>query len=421
MPLFTSLHRALGRPPGPIDDELLDSAVGQGVAETDDLDWKSELPPSRDLSQTDFPKDVAAMANRGGGVIVYGVTEKQKRATGRADVGVLSEIHERTLRSAAVTAISPPVLGLTIVRVGEREPRAVAVIVPASEDGPHLIYKNDFFGAPIRNDADTAWMKESQIEAAYRTRLEARRHAAETLDRLYAESAAGRTDDENAWLIAVAHPRIPAVTMPRPSRDAAREAFSRARDVARRLTSGRGDNGPLASVDLLNPRPGLRRWQAVNAATQERSRWHESWVSLHHDGAVTLAARVGAWPGVTGEFEPGWMVDSAVIEQAVADLMGLVRAAGEARTLSEYDVRVGVEWRPPTPLMIRTVENGGNYPFTGSSVPLPRYAAVDITVLADDDATGFQQQTYDLARDCVNQGGITYTRLIEAIDGVSEQ
>jgi hypothetical protein len=77
---FTALHRLLGRPPGPLTDEMIDEAVSQGVAETDDLDWKSSLPPAGGLPQTDFPKDIAAMANSGGGVIAYGVTEQGKQA-----------------------------------------------------------------------------------------------------------------------------------------------------------------------------------------------------------------------------------------------------------------------------------------------------------------------------------------------------
>ncbi|CCQ18072.1 putative transcriptional regulator [Rhodococcus sp. AW25M09] len=44
-------------------DNMLDEAVIAGVSETDDLDWKSELPPMKGLPQTDFPKDVAAIAN----------------------------------------------------------------------------------------------------------------------------------------------------------------------------------------------------------------------------------------------------------------------------------------------------------------------------------------------------------------------
>ena len=72
--------------------------------------------------------------------------------------------------------------------------RAAAVIVPASVDGPHLIYRNDYFGAPVRNDSDTVWMKERQIEAMYRARFDERRHASEALDNLYAETAGGRAD-----------------------------------------------------------------------------------------------------------------------------------------------------------------------------------------------------------------------------------
>ncbi|MDT0551498.1 AlbA family DNA-binding domain-containing protein, partial [Streptomyces lonegramiae] len=121
--------------------------MAAGSPETDDLDWKSELPPAKGLSQTDFPKDVAAMANSGGGVIVYGVTEWQKAATGRVDVGEFDEAYERSLRSAAITAISPPVFGLAVQALGDEGRRAVVVVVPASVDGPHMIYRNEYFGA----------------------------------------------------------------------------------------------------------------------------------------------------------------------------------------------------------------------------------------------------------------------------------
>lgn len=168
---FTALHRLLGRDPSPITDELIDAAVAEQLAETNDLDWKRELPPTKGLSLTDFPKDVASMANSGGGVIVYGVEEQGKRATGRRDVGELTENHERTLRAAAYGAISPPVF-IGIDAVGVAGNRAVVVLVPPSVDGPHLIFRDQFFGAPLRNDADTEWMNERQIEAAYRARLD---------------------------------------------------------------------------------------------------------------------------------------------------------------------------------------------------------------------------------------------------------
>ena len=231
------------------------------------------------------------MANSGGGVIVYGVRESQKMATERVDVGEFDEACERSMRSAAITAVSPPVFGLNVHRLGVTGLRAVVVEVPASIDGPHLIYKNDYFGAPVRNDSDTVWMKERQIEAMYRARFDERRHAAESLDALFTEASAGRDIGKRAWLIAVAHPRIPRFR-DRLTRDGAGAVLSKAESLA--LTyAGRDGIHPLESVDLLNPRPGLRRWAVVNTATDEHSVWKESWASIHHDGSVTLAAAVG--------------------------------------------------------------------------------------------------------------------------------
>ncbi len=184
---FTALHRLLGLGPGPLSDSMIDDAVTEKLAETDDLDFKSALPGTSGLAATDFPKDIAAMANSGGGVILDGITEQDKKAGARVDVGELTEGHERTLRMAAVTAISPPIFGLDVVRLGADGNRCVAIIVPASVDGPHLIYRNDYFGAPVRNDADTVWMKERQIEAAYRARFDGRRQTAEVLDHMSKE------------------------------------------------------------------------------------------------------------------------------------------------------------------------------------------------------------------------------------------
>jgi hypothetical protein len=407
---FTALHLALGLGPGTLTDELLDLAVVAGVAEADDLDWKAELPPMKGLSQTDFPKDVAAMANSGGGLIVFGVRESQKAATGRVDVGELTESDERSLRSAAITAISPPVFGLNVHRLGSVGRRAVVVEVAASVDGPHLIYRNDYFGAPLRNDSDTVWMKERQIEAMYRARFDERRHAAEALDMLFGEASVGRDSDRRAWLVAVAHPRIPRIRE-RPTRDDARVVLSRSEHLA--LTyAGNGGIHPLESVDLMNPRPGLRRWVAVNMATDERSLWKESWLGILHDGSVTLAAAVGGHRKSSDGYFEGWQVESSAVECAVADLMALIRATAETTDNDEYDVRVGIEWTGGQPLTILTKDNSG-FTYDGVSVPLHRYTPVQTTVDASESDLEFHWHVHDLAQDCVNQGGISNVLMIQ--------
>lgn len=407
---FTALHRALGIPPAPLTDELLDAVVSSGVVETYDLDWKSELPPAKGLPQTDFPKDVAAMANSGGGVIVFGVRESQKAATERVDVGDLDEGYERSLRSAAITAISPPVFGLNVHRLGDVGKRAVVVEIPASADGPHLIYRNDYFGAPVRNDSDTVWMKERQIEAMYRARFDERRHATEALDNLFTEGAAGRDPNKRAWLIAVAHPRVPRFQK-RPTRDQARDVLTRAKDLGE-FYAGRGGIHPLDNVEHHNPRPGLRRWVAVNSATGDRSRWREAWASVHHDGSVTLAAAVGGHRMSSDGYFDGWQVESAAIECAVADLMALLRTTAETTDNDEYDIRLGIEWTGEQPLMILTKDNMG-FTYEGVSIPLHHYTPVETTVNATEPAADFFWHVHDFAQDCVNQGGVSNVLMIQ--------
>ncbi|MBN9177826.1 MAG: putative DNA binding domain-containing protein [Microbacterium sp.] len=407
---FTALHRALGVAPGPLTDELLDAAVNGGVTEANDLDWKSELPPAKGLPQTDFPKDVAAMANSGGGVIVFGVRESQKAATERVDVGEFDEAHERSLRSAAITAISPPVFGLNVHRLGDEGKRAVVVEIPSSIDGPHLIYRNDYFGAPVRNDSDTVWMKERQIEAMYRARFDERRHATEALDTLFAEAAGGRSTRERAWLIAVAHPRIPRFRE-RLTRDQARDTLTKAKSLGD-FYAGKGGIHPLDNVDQHNPRPGLRRWVAVNTATGDRSTWKEAWASIHHDGSVTLAAAVGGHRMSSDAYFEGWQIESAAIECSIADLMALVRVSAEATDNDEYDIRVGIEWTGEQPLTILTTDNQG-FTYDGVSTPLHRYTPVETTVNAVEPALDYYWHVHDLAQDCVNQGGVSNVRMIQ--------
>lgn len=411
---FTALHRLLGRQPGPLTDDMLNEAVAQGVTETDDLDWKSELPPPKGITQTDYPKDIAAMANSGGGVIVYGIDEEQKAATSRLDVGEIEESYERMLRSAAVTAISPPVFGLGVYTLGNEGERSLAIVIPASIDGPHLIYRGEYFGAPIRNDADTVWMKERQVEAMYRARFDERRNATEALTRLFDEAAGGRDTKVRAWLIGVARPRIPSLRTARMTRNEARTIFERSGTQALVYAGRDGIHPgihPLETVDRSNPRPGLRRWVAPNTAVSDNTRWREAWASGHDDGSVTISTAIGGRRSRDG-YLPGHRIESSSIECCVADLMGLIRVMSEHAGTTEYEVCVGIEWMGEEPLVIQTVDGSG-YSYDDGSVPLARYTPVITTVVADADNDIFYGQVHDLAADCVNQGGVENLQMIE--------
>ena len=412
---FTALHRYLGEAPGPLIDDMVDRAIAQGLRETDDLDWKSELPPRGAITSSDFPKDVAAMANSGGGTLVFGVTESQKSATGRKDTGELNETSERALRSAAVTAVSPPIFGLEIVQLGELGNQCVVIVIPPSIDGPHLIYRNEYFGAPIRNDADTVWMKERQIEAMYRARFDERRRSTEVLDKLYTEAAAMRTPDGPAWIVAVAHPRLQTTLPMRPSQAIARMAFEQA-GVNALVYVGRGSPHPIEDVDRGSPRPGLRRWTARPMMDGNSRRWREAWLSIHDDGSISLAAAVGGRPRSRTEHNDDHVVESKTVEVAIADFMGMIREASDRLSLGEYEVKIGFEWNKTERLQIWTTDEM-NYPHAGSTIPLAQYSPVEATVRANVEATDFHRQVHDLALDCVNQGGIAHVQTIKPPSG----
>lgn len=420
---FTALHRAAGAEPGELTDAILDAAIESGTREAADLDWKRQLPDEKELKQFDFPKDVAAMANSGGGVIVYGVVEVDKAATGRVDESKFDEGYERTMRAVARSAIMPPVFNLGVRILGDEVPRAVVVEVPASVEVPHLVRHCDsphFYGAPRRNDADTIWMTERELESMYRSRFEERRHSTETLDALHADASAGRDSAERAWLIGVAHPRIPQL------RERLSEAEARGViDVARNVGGGftemrrppgpdgsiraghpRGQHHPLEAVGLLRLRPGLRRW----VAPPEHEDWREAWVSVHHDGSVTLAAAVGGHRTQSDPHE-NWEVTSWAIEAAVADFMALVLAAATQSSNDEYDVRVAFEWAGEETMAFRQNDADG-HTWDGYEMPVHHFAPVETSLRARQARDEFQSRVFELARDCLNQGGLSDPNLI---------
>lgn len=340
------------------------------------------------------------MANAGGGLIVYGIDEEQKAATERLDVGELSEQHERALRSVAVTAISPPVFGLEVHRLGEDGSRVVAVVVPDSQDGPHLIYRGEYFGAPIRNDADTVWMRERQIERMYRARFEERRYAHEALDALYAEAATGCDSGARAWFVGVARPRTPVIRLERLEHDIAREIMEHAQRLASVYT-GPGGIHPFGGMQTFGPRPGLRRW-VFDSSSGERTAWREARGSIHDDGAVTVASAIGGHRTHGGEYHPGSTVEATAIECAIADLSALIRAAAERRGANEYEVRIGIEWSGDDPMTF--LGNSGWNSYAAATVPA--YRALEAVLAATDDPVAHHRATYELATDAINQAGV---------------
>ncbi|MBT8798427.1 AlbA family DNA-binding domain-containing protein [Microbacterium flavum] len=408
--LFTSLHRYLGEAPGPITERMIEDAVSQRLPETGDLDWKSALPPEARFALSDIVKDMAAMANSGGGTIVFGVNETDKRAVGRQEAGELNEGYERTLRRVAYTAITPPIRGIYVERIAGDGPRAIAIVIPDSPDAPHLVYRDGHsFSAPLRNDSDTEWMRERDLEAAYRTRFSTVADAAETLETMYAECVSAYDPGKAVVLVGVARPRYSTSKTRRP-----RHAITGLRDEAwmrsahwtnfdLRRSLSRPLSHPLDAVDPYAPRAGLRRWTALAADPTGGIGAH---ATVHDDGSVSLGwVAGGQWPSNREAAYAGREITSDSIEVFVGDFLSLVREVAGADSGTDVEIQIGLEWNDAADVVCYEMDSHGRSHLAPGLFGRA-FTCVHATVSMQDAEERYYEDVRTVALDCVNQFGI---------------
>lgn len=406
----TPLHLALGEDVSPFDMDLLERAVASSIEETDDLDWKQVLP--RKDANEEFAKDVAAMANSGGGMIVYGIAEADgpsSEAVVINGVGGWGDPEERRLRQVAYANIQPPVHGLTF-HVAERgDTRVVALHVPGSPDAPHLVWLKDRFIAPIRYGAQTAFMRERDIERAYQARWAGRR-TQEALLASHADHLVDSLDlDTRTWMIAVAVPKQPRPThLGRMPRQTATDILLKLMGSSPHLTERR-------PVDVnVNPRAGLRRWRTTSSGYgTERTLAAE----LFDDGGVSFA--VAGRPPRDDQGNPA-DIHMMFVQQFVANAMWLTRLAADHLHMdTAYDLVVRVETNLPEPFVFRGYDEYG-MPFDDDVLtPIRRFSPVTATIEPLASTAETRRALHELALDVINQSGLdelgdTYIRPLEA-------
>lgn len=400
---FTPLHRELGLEPSDLTHEMLRAAVDQQVREHDDLDWKRALPVKERYEE--FAKDVAAMANSGGGLLVFGI---QESADGTSAAGALAHIEkwddseQRRLRQVAYGAIQPPVHGLKFHDLQQDGVRAVALEVPASSDAPHLVWAKEKFTAPLRYGAQTEFMNERQLEDAYASRRQVRTDLLTKLQDAATDAVSPVKTAGQVWLSVTAAPVQPRPAyLPRPTSEDFTNIISKGASWNPFVVNS--SNGSIG----ISPRPRYRRWTTIDIYQGVADRL----IEVHDDGTLVYAVAV---PEVKG----GETVDlhPMTLQQAPAEALWLLRYVSAAITPgSEHMVRINLH-SDSWPVYFRTIERGH---VADRGNPILRFEPVEAIIDPQTSEQRLLDGTWAIVTDIVNQGGTkspSTTYLKKALD-----
>lgn len=407
--MYTAIHRALGIEPGQLTMDLVRRAVAARVAEREDLDWKQVLPKHSGPWVEEFAKDVAAMANAGGGMIIYGVIEDGSEAADIRDVGPITDIILRELRGAAFSGITPPVLGLQLLAITDADngESVLALLIPPSDEAPHLVFRHDMFGAPVRIGTQTGWMKERMLESAYRQRFAERDRRLIGLDDLFDESAAPFREPHRAWMVAVARPEIRG----RPKRIEP--------ETAHKILSEARQNAPIAQrhlspLDQLQPRMnnpmlGLRRW-TVQSTDLDTDKIYGCRISIHFDGSVTVAMAVAG----NREADTRSQVQIQQIESILTDLAATaLTASRELSIVGGYAVKASIFGNGSEPVSLMEPAPGQPGFYDRAPSPVATFIPVTGMIPTDEGTDPILEGLREIALDLINQAGARQLHLLK--------
>ncbi|WP_159107524.1 AlbA family DNA-binding domain-containing protein [Streptomyces rubrogriseus] len=334
MALPTRLTAAVGRHPDHLTENDLQRAVDSQIPESVDLDWKKDFYQGTDAGKKELAKDVSAMANTVGGMVIIGVDDgKRDHAHALAPSEPVPGRGEEWIRSVLANWIQPvvPNVGVRPVKSTAYDGKIywVLTVLPSTQ-APHAVASpgNDYnFRVHVRHGTTTRTLAESEIAQRYRDRFQA---ASDDIDRLRQVTDAGRrylsdyltrtVDGDSApvtyypgWVSLAAVPAVRG-TYPLATRTDRDAAFNRFHDLA---CHGVTINARPQHPPLVGRRQVRFEGFPTGQLHQDGSFYAARTISLHNDqrdadgpqqmsqrtfelDLVTLVQAAAAWAAETG-------------------------------------------------------------------------------------------------------------------------
>ncbi|GJO17862.1 hypothetical protein NJB1507_08350 [Mycobacterium marinum] len=200
MQTFPRLTRLFGCRVDELDETAIRKAIAARVRENDELDFKREHHDDPD----ELAKDVAALANNIGGVLVLGVADDRGQASYANPVEISDRIN-RHINAVIGSRVQPFISGIRIHTISS-ERRGfgfLLVIVPQSSEAPHAIINPEApvtLRYPVRDGSATRWLGEHELSRRYADRFQARAGAAARLDQVHSEGLSRIAHWRSPWL-----------------------------------------------------------------------------------------------------------------------------------------------------------------------------------------------------------------------------
>jgi hypothetical protein len=154
-------------PIGEITADLIWSLVTESVEESQDLEFKGALALGSEKENQELRKDVLAMANGGGGTIIFGVAEDgHGRATKLQGIALLTS-KQAQIESILQSSIEPPLTTIDVRTMTIDGHELLIMRIAPANDPPYSFQKGDWSRAfPIRQGRRVRAMSMQEIRQA---------------------------------------------------------------------------------------------------------------------------------------------------------------------------------------------------------------------------------------------------------------
>lgn len=154
--------------------ETIQSFIDNQIEESINIEFKSSGAISRTPSiKKEISKDVSAFANSDGGIIVYGLEEKNHKADSLSFIDgneFTKEFLEQVINSTIKRAISD--LRIHVIRVDGNPVKSVYVVqIPSSFDAPHMNQDKRYYR---RYNFESILMEEYEVRQLYGRKLKSK-------------------------------------------------------------------------------------------------------------------------------------------------------------------------------------------------------------------------------------------------------